>query len=88
MFESSNQKSCRNPRILYENGRCFTSNCGKILNSTLLREYQKWKESVNKELTDNDMKEITIYLNESQYTLHLWTFKTLVFCKFLICNLF
>lgn len=48
---------------------CEFSDCGKILNSTLLREYQKWKASVNKELTDNDMKEIKIYLNESPYTL-------------------
>jgi hypothetical protein len=54
---------------------CEFSDCGKILNSTLLREYQKWKASVNKELTDNDMKEIKIYLNESPYTLKatVWT---------------
>jgi hypothetical protein len=48
---------------------CEFSDCGKILNSMLLREYQKWKASVNKELTDNDMKEIKFYLNESPYTL-------------------
>ena len=48
---------------------CEFSDCGKILNTTLLTEYQKWKASVNKELTDNDMKEIKIYLNESPYTL-------------------
>lgn len=54
---------------------CEFSDCGKILNSTLLREYQKWKISVNKELTDNDMKEIKFYLNESPYTLKatVWT---------------
>ena len=54
---------------------CEFSDCGKILNSSLLREYQKWKTSVNKELTDNDMKEIKIYLNESPYTLKatVWT---------------
>lgn len=54
---------------------CEFSDGGKILNSTLLREYQKWKASVNKELSDNDMKEIKIYLNESPYTLKatVWT---------------
>lgn len=48
---------------------CEFSDCGKILNSTLLEEYQKWKISVNKELLDNDMKDIKTYLNESPYTL-------------------
>ena len=48
---------------------CEFSDCGKILNSTLLKEYQKWKLSVNKELTDNDMKELKNYLNELPYTL-------------------
>ncbi len=48
---------------------CEFSDCGKILNSTLLKEYQKWKNGVNKELSDNDMKEIKTYLNESPYTL-------------------
>jgi hypothetical protein len=42
---------------------CQFSDCGKILNSVLLREYQKWKLSVNKELSENDMKEIKEYLN-------------------------
>jgi hypothetical protein len=48
---------------------CEFSDCGKILNSTLLKEYQKWKLTLNKELTENDMKEIKTYLNESPYTL-------------------
>ena len=48
---------------------CEFSDCGKILNSTLLKEFQKWKISVNKELSDNDMKEIKTYLNELPYTL-------------------
>lgn len=48
---------------------CEFSDCGKILNSTLLKEYQKWKISINKELLENDMKEIKTYLNESPYTL-------------------
>jgi hypothetical protein len=54
---------------------CKFSDCGKILNSVLLREYQKWKLSVGKELTDYDMKEIKEYLNSSPYALKatVWT---------------
>ena len=37
---------------------CQFSDCGKVLNSVLLREYQKWKISVDKELNENDMKEM------------------------------
>jgi len=54
---------------------CQFSDCGKILNSVLLREYQKWKISVDRELSVNDMKEIKEYLNSSSYTLKatVWT---------------
>ena len=54
---------------------CKFSDCGKILNSVLLREYQAWKVCVNKEITDNDMKEIKEYLNASPYALKatVWT---------------
>jgi hypothetical protein len=54
---------------------CQFSDCGKILNSVLLSEYQKWKISVGKEFTENDMKEIKEYLNESPYALKavVWT---------------
>jgi len=54
---------------------CIFSDCGKILNSVLLREYQKWKLSVDKELTDNDMKDLKEYLNSSPYALKatVWT---------------
>ncbi len=54
---------------------CTFSDCGKILNSVLLREYQKWKVSVGKELGDNDIKEIKDYLNSSPYALKatVWT---------------
>jgi len=48
---------------------CEFSDCGKIFNSSLLREYQKWKQSVNKEVTDNDMKELKEYLNKLPYVL-------------------
>ena len=54
---------------------CQFSDCGKVLNSVLLSEYQKWKVSVGKELSENDMKEIKEYLNESPYALKavVWT---------------
>jgi len=54
---------------------CQFSDCGKVLNSVLLSEYQKWKVSVGKELSENDMKEIKDYLNESPYALKsvVWT---------------
>ena len=54
---------------------CQFSDCGKILNSVLLREYQKWKYSVGKEITENDMKEIKEYLNSSPHALKatVWT---------------
>jgi hypothetical protein len=54
---------------------CKFEDCGKILNTVLLREYKKWKISVGIELTDNDMKEIKEYLNLSDYALKstVWT---------------
>ena len=54
---------------------CQFSDCGKVLNSVLLSEYQNWKVSVGKELSENDMKEIKEYLNASPYTLKavVWT---------------
>jgi hypothetical protein len=54
---------------------CQFSDCGKILNSLLLKEYQKWKISVGKEITENDLKEIKDYLNISPYALKatVWT---------------
>ena len=54
---------------------CQFSDTGKVLNSVLLSEYQKWKQSVGKELSENDMKEIKEYLNQSPYALKavVWT---------------
>jgi hypothetical protein len=54
---------------------CKFSDCGKILNSVLLREYQKWKITLGKETSDNDIKEIKEYLNSSPYALKatVWT---------------
>jgi len=48
---------------------CQFSDTGKILNSTLLKEYQKWKLSLTKEISDNDIKELKDYLNTSPYAL-------------------
>jgi hypothetical protein len=54
---------------------CHFSPNGKILNSTLLSEYQRWKKSVNIQQSDNDMKEIKEYLNSCEYALKatVWT---------------
>jgi prophage antirepressor-like protein len=51
---------------------CRFSPCGKIQNSTLLDEYQRWKKKlnkVNKEISSDDMKEIKEYLNSCAYVL-------------------
>ena len=47
------------------------------MNSTLLEEYQRWKKSVNKAVSDNDMKELKEYLNSCEYVLKavVWTDK-------------
>jgi hypothetical protein len=56
---------------------CKFSDCGKILNTVLLREYRNWKTSVGKELGDAaiEIKEIKEYLNASLHTLKatVWT---------------
>jgi hypothetical protein len=56
---------------------CTFSSSGKILNSTLLDEYRRWKTSLNKECLDNDMKEIKDYLNNCEYVIKstVWTDK-------------
>jgi len=54
---------------------CKFSPCGKILNSTLLEQYQRWKKSVDKCLTETDMKDLKEYLNSCEYVLKatVWT---------------
>jgi len=54
---------------------CKFSPSGKILNSTLLDEYKRWKNSVNKECSNNDMFELKEYLNNCEYVLKatVWT---------------
>jgi hypothetical protein len=54
---------------------CRFSPSGKILNSVLLEEYQRWKKSVKREIKENDLKEIKDYLNSSKYAIKatVWT---------------
>jgi hypothetical protein len=56
---------------------CMFSPNGKILNCTLLTEYQRWKKNLSIEGSENDMKEIKEYLNSCEYTLKatVWTDK-------------
>jgi hypothetical protein len=42
---------------------CKFSDTGKILNSTLLKEYQKWKLSVGQSPNEMDIKNLKTYLN-------------------------
>jgi hypothetical protein len=70
------KKQCENSDVeIFIFQVCKFSDNGKILNSVLLNEYQKWKLSVNKEITDTDMKELKQYLNSSPYALKatVWT---------------
>ena len=59
--------------FIFEKCKFFDS--GKVLNSVLLKEYQKWKQSINKTISENDMKDIKTYLNDSHYALKaiVWT---------------
>ena len=56
---------------------CQFSDCAKVLNTVLLKEYQKWKKSIGKPTGDGDMKELKDYLNVSPYALKatVWTDK-------------
>ena len=56
---------------------CKFSDNGKILNSVLLREYKKWKQSVHRECATDEveLKELKGYLNACPYALKatVWT---------------
>jgi len=54
---------------------CKFSPSGKILNSTLLSEYQRWKQNMNKLTDTQDLKNIKEYLNDCDYVLKstVWT---------------
>jgi hypothetical protein len=78
-----------NPNVetfLFE--RCQFSDCGKILNSVLLKEYQKWKQTIGLGVVapsvegfegalvaPSDMKHLKAYLNASPHALKatVWT---------------
>jgi len=48
---------------------CRFSPNSKILNSTLISEYHKWKTKMDKPLLESDMKELKEYLNCCEYTI-------------------
>jgi hypothetical protein len=48
---------------------CQFSDRGKILNSTLLKEYQQWKISVGQTPSETDLKNLKTYLNACQNAL-------------------
>jgi hypothetical protein len=54
---------------------CRFSPNGKILNSTLLTEYQRWKRSLDRPCLESDMKDLKDYLNDCEYALKatVWT---------------
>jgi hypothetical protein len=54
---------------------CSFNPCGKMLNSTLLNEYQKWKKNVGIDIIENDLEKIKEYLDSLEYTLKatVWT---------------
>jgi hypothetical protein len=56
---------------------CKFSPSGKILNSTLLSEFQRWKQTMNKTLDNDDLKKIKDYLNSCEYVIKstVWTDK-------------
>ena len=57
---------------------CRFSPRGKILNSKLLAEYQRWKKKLNKPTGDDDIKELKSYLNASRYVMKgtIWAVTT------------
>jgi len=54
---------------------CKFSPSGKILNATLLTEYQRWKQMMHKVTDIDDLKNIKEYLNDCEYALKatVWT---------------
>lgn len=48
---------------------CKFAPSGKILNSTLLDEYRKWKGCLGKPILETDMKELKNYLNSCEYVI-------------------
>jgi len=42
---------------------------GKILNSTMIEEYRKWKSGLGKPILNTDVKELKTYLNSCEYVI-------------------
>jgi len=54
---------------------CFFSPSSKVLHSVLENEYLNWKKINNKQITDNESKELRTYLKNNEYALFttIWT---------------
>lgn len=48
---------------------CKFTPTGKILNSSMLEEYRKWKSGLGKPILETDMKELKSYLNSCEYVI-------------------
>ena len=59
--------------FIFEN--CRFLDTGKVLDSVLLSEYQKWRKSINMEVSDNDIVDMKGYLKENKNILKstIWT---------------
>ena len=63
-------------KVKYVNiGMCIENQTIGFIENAYSKEYQRWKKSLNKEVSDNDMKDIKDYLNSCEYTLKatVWT---------------
>lgn len=67
---------------------CKFSDTAKVLDSVLFEEYQKWKISVEKELSDNDLKDIKEYLKACPYIYFYSINKIIKIINFLNTNKF
>lgn len=59
----------KNNITIFISHACTFSDTARVLNSTLLTEYQKWKTELNIPVSNNDMKELKAFLDSSKHTL-------------------
>jgi hypothetical protein len=59
--------------FIFEN--CCFSDTGKVLETNIIKEYQKWRKSINLNTSDNDMVDMKSYLKENKNVLRavIWT---------------
>ena len=59
--------------FIFEN--CRFSDTGKVLESNFLKEYQKWRKSINLNTSDNDIVDMKGYLKENKNVIRavIWT---------------